>query len=244
MILGALGAITAVLTIVTLGYNIYDIISTGSWQDWTLFDWICNIGLSALCIFPFFSAFRGATAAASVARGGILARLAYMPVIGHIYSLIWGIWHGLRIGIGYLVAPFFAAGGFLNKLGISFATLGLIIKKPWVLMGLMLLSLTADGIFRNFYQLWGDLSLRAASVALDRVSAIMSDNGYGDPIGSAVAIMRGSKEVLPSCFTAVWGLVGASECIGLIITTFQYMFLLSALLKGFRVYKSYQVPNQ
>ena len=67
------------------------------------------------------------------------------------------------------------------------------------------------------------------SVAYDRVGAIMDDAGYGDPIGDAVMILRGAKETLPPCFTAVWGLVGASECIGLIITTFQYMFLLAAL---------------
>lgn len=237
--IGVLGTIVSVLTIVSLGYNIYDIISSGSWHDWTLFDWVCNIGLSALCLFPFFSAFRGASTAAAVARGGILAKLESLPILGKIFTWVWAIWHATRIGIGYILAPLFASGGFFNKMGIGLATLGLIIKKPWVLAGLFFLSMTADGIFRNFYQLWGELSLRATSVALDRISAIMSQNGYGDPIGSSIAIMRGAKEVLPPCFTAVWGLVGASECIGLIISTFQYMFLLAALLKGFRVYKTY-----
>lgn len=240
MVMAALGVLMTVTTVLGLGYSIYDIISTGSWREWGIFDWIMNIGLVAMSVWLHLPLLRNATAASTVARGGIFAKLEAIPFLGKIFTLVWAIYHGFRVGIGYLIAPLFRKGGFFEKWGNVAATFGRIIKKhPWVLAGILFLSSFADGIFRHLYQLWGDASLKAASIAYDRVGAIMSEDGYGDPVGNAVAIIRGAKEVLPPCFTQVWGLVGASDCWGMIMMTFQYMFLLAALLKGYRLYERY-----
>ena len=68
------------------------------------------------------------------------------------------------------------------------------------------------------------------------VSNALREGGYGNPISDSIAIMTGAKSSLPPCFTAIWGAVGASQCIGLIVTTFQYLALLSALRTGYRLY--------
>ena len=139
MIWGVLGAIAAIFTTVGLGYSVYDIISTGAWHDWNLFDWIVNIGLCALSIFPFFSAFRGATTAAAVARGGILAKLESLPLIGKVVTWVWAIYISIKEFLRLAVAPFFARGGFLFKMGTAFAIIARMAKKPWVLAGLLFL---------------------------------------------------------------------------------------------------------
>ena len=78
----------------------------------------------------------------------------------------------------------FVKGGWLYNIGRAVAQL-VMLRKPWV-FGVLLLSSLADGIFSRVFQIWGDISLRAANVAFEMVSRAMSEGGYGNPISDSI----------------------------------------------------------
>lgn len=236
MWMGILGILGGALGLASVFYSVGDIITSGSWRDWNLFDWIVNIGLSVLSLFPFVSTLPILGRLSALGFGWIGKLLAKLPLIGKIASWFWALKTGLKVFFDMYLMKWFIKGGWLYNLGKAVAQLVGQLRKPWVLFGVLLLSSLADGIFARIFQLWGDISLRAANAAFEMVSNALREGGYGNPISDSIAIMTGAKSSLPPCFTAIWGAVGASQCIGLIVTTFQYLALLSALRTGYRLY--------
>lgn len=237
MIWGVLGIAAAVALVVATGVDVYQVISSGEYKNWSLYDWIVNIGLAALSFFPFLSSF-GALSKFGALLGGALWRFgSRIPVIRDILANMSVVQLYRAKGAAAAASSVWGKGKFMDKFGRGLKMFkDFFVKHPWLSMGLVLLSAQSDGLFSHLFQMWGDISLRAAEVAFDKVSEMMSDKGYGNPVSEAVAIIDGSKGSLPECFTAIWGAVGASECIGLIITTFQYLFLLSSITMGFKLY--------
>ena len=235
MIWGAISVGLTVLGLVSAGVGIYDAISTGSWREWGVLDWLFNIAVCTLSIFPFFTAFRSASAASAVTRGGILARLENVPFIGKIVTWIWAITTTFKTIWSVVMAPLFREGGFLYKFGKAITSNGKILKHPWVLFGLLLGSTFFDGILKTIFQGWNHLAMKAANLSFEVIGDIMDEDGI-DPIHDITVILVEGKSNLPECFTAIWGAVGAGDCFGLIMTTFQYAFLVTALRNGFRLY--------
>lgn len=236
MIWGILGVIGTVAGVATVGNALINIISTGAWKSWGIGDWLFNIVCCVLAIWPFYSTFKGAAAVGTAVGGGILGKLIGIPVLGKIVGWVYGVYVIMKEAILLLINPFMTKGGFLWKIGQAIEKIGRgMMKHPWIAFGLLLSSQMFDGLMREIFQVYGDMSMRAASFMYENLSHIMSDKRYGDPISDAIAILDGSRSTLPPCFTAIWGAVGATECIGLIITTFQYLFLYAALVKGFKV---------
>jgi len=237
MIWGILGAAVAIVSVASAGYSIYDILSTGAYKNWSIGDWCWNICYLLLMITPFFDVFGGFVKTITLIAGGIGKLLMKVPLLGTLVSVAHSIYLGLKTAWEVWGLKLFAKGGWLYQFGKGVASLGrAIVKHPWLMFGLIFSTTMFDGILKRIYQLWGDLTLRAMNFMYERVASIMSDNGYGDPVSQAVGILNQSQGSLPPCFTAIWGAVGASECIGLIIATFQYLFLLAALVKGYKVY--------
>lgn len=236
MWLGVLGIIGGIAGGLSFVYSLGDILASGAWKDWSLWQWIANIGQLLFCIFPFVSSIPMLGRVGAVV-GGILAKLlAKIPLVGSIASWIWAGWHAVKVFFNLYLMKWFVKGGWLYEMGKAVAKLVQYCRKPWVLFGLLLLSTFSDGILTRVFQLWGDLTMRAGSAAFEAVSRMMSEGGYGNPISESIAILTGAKSTLPPCFTAIWGAVGASQCIGLIVTTFQYIMLLSALRQGYKLY--------
>lgn len=230
------GILTVGLFAVT-GYSIYDIVSTGAWKSWGVLDWLANIGFTLLALNPIYKALKASVLVKSAVGGGLMAKLTKVPLIGSLCVWVWEITSGFRMMIYKMLHPLLRKGGFLYELGrTSKGFVTTLTKRPWLIAAMFFASSMVDGIFQRIYQLWGDLTMRAANVMFEQVGKIMQDKGFGNPISEAISILDGSRSTLPPCFTAVWGTVGASECIGLIITTFQYLFLIAALRQGYKIY--------
>lgn len=234
-----LAALGLLLSTVVVGKSVYEIVSTGSWQSWGLFDWIVNIGLIVLSAYPLlggvFATLRGLLVSAG-AGVGLLGRFA---IITKIADWLWAIKTAYKTTWAFAAAHWFARGGFLWNVGKHMGTLLKLLKKPWVLGGILFASTMAEGIGQKVYQLWGQASLKAFDVMLSTFESFASENGIGNPVVEAANIIRGSKSALPECFTAIWGAVEADVCIGLVISTFQYCILLSAIAQGYRLYGRY-----
>lgn len=232
-ILGLIGGIAGGLSFV---YSLGDIMVSGAWKDWSLWQWVANIGQLIFCLFPFVSTLPLIGRLAAVSAGWIAKLLAKMPLLGKLVAWFWALKTGFKTFFDIYLMKWFVKGGWLFNMGKALAKLVEYCRKPWVLFGMLLLSTFSDGILTRLFQLWGDITMRAANAAFEAVSRMMSQGGYGNPISESIAILTGAKSTLPPCFTAVWGAVGASQCIGLIVTTFQYLMLLSALRQGYKVY--------
>lgn len=243
MWMGILGLLGGVLSLTTVVISVGEILVTGSWRDWGIFDWVVNVGMSVLSLLPFVGTIPMVGRISALGFAWLAKLVSHVPLIGKIATMIWALRTGLRTFFDLYLMKWFVKGGWLYNIGRAVAQLVMQLRKPWVLFGVLLLSSLADGIFSRVFQIWGDISLRAANVAFEMVSRAMSEGGYGNPISDSIAILAGSKSSLPPCFTAIWGAVGASECIGLIVTTFQYLALLSALRVGYRLYGQNGVPN-
>lgn len=236
MWLGLLGLLGGVFGFVGFSYSLGDIITSGAWKDWSLWQWVANIGQLLFCLLPFVGSVPLIGRLSAFGFGWIAKLLSHVPLLGKIATMIWSIKHALKVFWNIYMMKWFVKGGWLFNMGKAVAKLVQYCRKPWVLFGLLLLSVYSDGILTRMFQLWGDISMRAANAAFQAISSMMSQGGYGNPISESIAILTGAKSTLPPCFTAVWGAVGASQCIGLIVTTFQYLALLSALRAGYKVY--------
>lgn len=236
MWLGILGLIGGIAGGLSFAYSFTDIMVSGAWKDWSLWQWVANIGQLIFCLFPFVSTVPVIGRLAAVAAGWIAKLLDKMPLLGKLVTLFWAFKTGFKTFFDIYLMKWFVKGGWLFNMGKALAKLVEYCRKPWVLFGMLLLSTFSDGILTRLFQLWGDITMRAANAAFEAVTRMMSQGGYGNPISESIAILTGAKSTLPPCFTAVWGAVGASQCIGLIVTTFQYLMLLSALRQGYKVY--------
>lgn len=235
--LAVLGLLANVALVVTAGVGFYNAATSGSWRDWGILEWVVNIANMCFMIFPFFNVFGAFSKGAMAVGGGLVKLLSKVPLIGRVATYVREVAYNLRTWSNKVVPGLFAEGGFLTNFGRRFSKLAdLALKHPYIAAGLIFASSTFDGIVQRMFQAWGDLSLKAANFAYERLGQIMSEDGYGDPVTQAVDMMNTSSTALPTCFVDIWGAVGASECIGLIVTTFEYMFLLSALLRGYKVY--------
>lgn len=235
--LAVLGVLANVALVVSAGVGFYNAATSGSWHNWGILEWVANIANMCFMIFPFFNVFSAFAKGAMAVGGGLASLLSKVPLIGRVATYVRETAYILRMWANKVLPGLFAEGGFLTNFGKRFSKLAdLALKHPYIAAGLIFASSTFDGIVQRMFQAWGDLSLKAANFAYERLGKIMSDDGYGDPVTQAVDMMNTSSSALPTCFVDIWGAVGASECIGLIITTFEYMFLLSALLRGYKVY--------
>lgn len=236
MWLGILGLVGAVAGGISFVYSFGDIMVSGAWKDWSLWQWVANIGQLLFCLFPFVSQFPMIGRLAAIAVGWIAKLLSKLPLLGKLVTWIWALKTAFKSFFDLYLMKWFVKGGWLFNIGQGLAKLVQYMRKPWVLFGMLLLSTFSDGILTRLFQLWGDITMRAANAAFEAVTKMMSEGGYGDPISQSIAILTGAKSTLPPCFTAMWGAIGASQCIGLIVTTFQYLMLLSALRQGYKVY--------
>lgn len=236
MWLGVLGLVGAVAGGISFVYSFGDIMVSGAWKDWSLWQWVANIGQLLFCLFPFVSQFPMIGRLAAIAVGWIAKLLSKLPLLGKLVTWIWALKTAFKTFFDLYLMKWFVKGGWLFNIGQGLAKLVQYMRKPWVLFGMLLLSTFSDGILTRLFQLWGDITMRAANAAFEAVTKMMSEGGYGDPISQSIAILTGAKSTLPPCFTAMWGAIGASQCIGLIVTTFQYLMLLSALRQGYKVY--------
>ena len=236
-IMAVLGGLVGILGFVGFTVSMGQVIVSGEWRDWSVFDWIVNIGFMLFMLYPIAQA--GTLTARIVAfLGGTVARLlSRLPVLSKLVDWIWAIKTAFKTFYDIYLMKWFVKGGIFYEIGAGVQTLlKFFTKHPILLFAMMLFSSLADGVASGLFQLWGDLSLRASSAAFEAVSQAMQDRGYGDPISESIAILNGSKSNLPPCFTAIWGAVGASQCIGLVVTTFQYLALFASLRVGYRLY--------
>lgn len=236
-IMAVLGGLVGILGFVGFTVSMGQVIASGEWRDWSLFDWILNIGFMVFMLYPIAQA--GTITARLIAFiGGNLARLlSKVPLLSKIVDWLWAIKTAFKTFFDIYLMKWFVKGGIFYEIGNGVKTLlQFFTKHPILFFAMMLFSSLADGVASGLFQLWGDLSLRAANAAFEAVSKAMNDRGYGDPISESIAILNGSKSTLPPCFTAVWGAVGASECVGLVVTTFQYLALFASLRVGYRLY--------
>lgn len=234
-----LAALGLLLSVVGVGYSVYDIISTGSWESWGFFDWVVNIGLILLAAFPLLGGVFTTLKGILVATGAGVGFFAKFAIVTKLVDWLWAIKTALKTSWVFAAAHWFSRGGFLWSIGRAMGTILRLLKKPWVLGGVLFASTMADGIGQRIYQLWGQASLKAFDVMLSTFENFASESGIGNPVVEAANIIRGSKSALPECFTAIWGAVEADVCIGLVISTFQYCILLSAIAQGYRLYGRY-----
>lgn len=231
-----LAALGIVFPIIITAYGITDVIVTGAWKNWDWFDWIVNIGLVFLGFSPLLTAAFKALQALLVGGAFTAGKLATMGgVLGKIGTWIWAgytsiktIWQAMKITL-------FAKGSFLYNVAWYMGKIIKYLRKPYVIFGVLFASTLADGIGQRIYQIWGDLSLKAVDVAMSTFERFADEQGL-HPIEESIAIIRGAKSSLPECFSAIWGAVGADVCIGLIISTFQYIMLYRAIREGYRLY--------
>ena len=216
MIWGILGAAVAVISLTSGAYTIYDILTTGAYKNWSIGDWLWNIAYLLLMLNPFFDVFGGLAKTVVAIAGGLGRLLMKVPLLGTLVSLVHSIYLGFKTAWEVWGLRLFAKGGWLYNFGKGVASLGRgIIKHPWLMFGLIFSTTIFDGVLKRIYQLWGDLSLRALNFAYERVGEIMTDKGYDDPIGQAVAILDQSQNSLPPCFTSIWGLSERLNALGL-----------------------------
>ena len=121
------------------------------WRDWNLFDWIVNIGLSVLALFPFVSTMPILGRICALGFGWIGKLLAKLPLIGKIASWLWALKTGLKVFFDMYLMKWFIKGGWLYNLGKAVAQLVGQLRKPWVLFTVLLLSSLADGIFFTYF---------------------------------------------------------------------------------------------
>lgn len=236
-IMAVLGGLVGILGFVGFTVSMGQVIASGEWRDWSLFDWIMNIGFAVFMLYPIAQTGTLVAKLAAFVGGTVVKLLSKVPLLSKLVEWIWAIKTALRVLYDAFFIKLFQKGGWFYEIGRGVKTLiGFFTKHPILFFALMLFSSLADGVASGLFQLWGDLSLRAANAAFEAVSQAMSDRGYGNPISESIAILNGSKSTLPPCFTAIWGAVGASECIGLVVTTFQYLALFASLRVGYRLY--------
>lgn len=231
-----LATLGIILGIVVTGYSITDIITTGAWRDWDWFDWLVNIGLVVIGLLPLIGGAFNALKALLVGGAFTAGKLAAMGgILGAIGSWIWAVKTAIKVAWTVMKSHWFAKGTFLYNIGWYMGKIIQYLRKPWVLFGVLAASTMADGIGQRIYQLWGRLTMKAVDIAVSTFEGFASEQGL-NPIGDAIAIINDSKSSLPECFTAIWGAVGADVCIGLIISTFQYIMLYRAIREGYRLY--------
>lgn len=232
-----LGLLANIGLVVSGFVGFYNAATSGSWHNWGILEWLGNIANMCFMLFPIYNVFGAAAKGVMAVGGGLVKLLEKIPLVGRMTTYVRETAYILKMWANKVVPGLFANDGFLTKFGKRWSKLAdLALKHPYIAAGLIFASSTFDGIVQRMFQAWGDLSLKAANYAYERLGKIMSEEGYGDPVTQAVDMMNTSSSALPTCFVDIWGAVGASECIGLIITTFEYMFLLSALLRGYKVY--------
>lgn len=231
-----LAALGIVLGIVVTGWSITDIIITGAWKDWSWFDWIVNIGFILLGLAPLIGAAFNALKAILVGGAFTAGKLATMGgLLGKVGTWIWAVYTAIRTIWQAMKITLFAKGSFLFNVGWYMGKIIQYLRKPYVLFGVLFATTMADGIGQRIYQLWGEVSMKAVDIAMSTFMSFADQQGL-HPIEESIAIIRGAKSSLPECFTAIWGAVGADVCIGLIISTFQYIMLYRAIREGFRLY--------
>ena len=217
MWLGLLGLLGGVAGFIGFSYSLADIVVSGAWRDWSLWQWVANIGQLLFCLLPFVNSIPMVGTLVAGLGGWIARLLSHLPLLGKLVTWIWSIKTALRVFWEMYLMRWFVKGGWLFNIGKAVAKLVQYCRKPWVLFGMLLLSTLSDGIFTRLFQLWGDISLRAANAAFEAVSHAMSEGGYGNPISESIAILTGAKSSLPPCFTAIWGLWGLLLVSGLLL---------------------------
>lgn len=236
-IMAVLGSLVGILGFVGFTVSVGQVIATGEWRDWSLFDWIVNIGFMVFMLYPIAQVGTLTGKLVAFVGGSLVKLLSKVPLLSKIVDWLWAIKTAFKTFFDIYLMKWFVKGGIFYEIAHGVQTLlKFFTKHPILLFALMLMSSLAEGVASGLFQLWGDLSLRAANAAFEAVSRAMNDRGYGDPISESIAVLSGAKSTLPPCFTAIWGAVGASECIGLVVTTFQYLALFASLRVGYRLY--------
>lgn len=236
MPLAILGVILSAVSVVSVVGGVAHAFASGTWKDWGVLEWLANVVALCLAFLPYFNVFKWGWTSVVAIGGGAMRLLSRIPLLGTIVGYLHSFWILLSTFVWYLGRAFYTKGSWLYNFGSRMADFARFIgKHPWIVFGLMFASTMFDNIIRHIFQMWGDLSLKAANFAYERLSSIMSSGGYGDPVTEAANMLDSASNSLPYCFTAIWGAVGASECIGLIIMTFQYIVLVYALSKSFAV---------
>lgn len=232
-VLALLGIVSG---IVVAGFSITDIITTGAWKNWSWFDWIVNIGFILLSLSPLIGASFSALKAILVGGAINAGKLATMGgILGKIGTWIWAIWTSIKTIWQAMKMTLFAKGSFLYNVAWYMGKIIKYLRKPYVLFGVLFATSMADGIGQRIYQIWGGISMKAVDIAMSTFERFADEQGL-HPIEESISIIRGAKSSLPECFTAIWGAVGADVCIGLIISTFQYIMLYRAIREGYRLY--------
>lgn len=231
-----LGVVLSALSVVSVVGGMAHAFASGTWKDWGVLEWLANIGCICVALLPYLNVFKLGWASVAAIGGGAIKLLSKVPLLGKLAMYVAWTFDGLRKYWYLTAAVLFTKGSWLHRFGNRMADFARFLgKHPWIVFGMMFASTMFDNIIRHIFQMWGDLSLKAADFAYERLSSIMSSGGYGDPVTEAANMLDSASNSLPYCFTAIWGAVGASECIGLIIMTFQYIVLVYALSKSFAV---------
>lgn len=235
-ILAILGTI---LSVGITGYSVFDIVSSGEWRSWGFLDWVINIFFLILSIFPLVGGIFAFIPKLATIGGVVSGYLSKLGVVGVLLGKIYSKFRWFKEHTEYLWAALTRKGGFLWGVARSMGKMLKYLKNPWVVLGLLITSSFSPGLMRRIYQIWGEISMNVAEIALDTVMGLVSDSGYGNPITEALNIISGAKEVLPSCFTAIWGAVEADLCFGMIVSTFHFLFLYNSISNGYRLYGKY-----
>ena len=160
--MGAVGALLAIGFALAGGYSVYDIISTGSWHDWTVKDWLWNIFMIGASFFPWIKGGAITAVGGTTLVGKILAKVGFLRVIAEYLSIIKNGSKLLSWAINY---KFFAKDSLLWRVGSIMWSILKFARKPCVLAGLLVASASFRGITRRLYELYGDVALWFANRA-------------------------------------------------------------------------------
>lgn len=214
------------------GYSVYDIISSGSYQNWSIWDWLFNIGTTLFGFYPFLSGVK----VASVAKVGLFTRilnwLENIPFVGKFFGVLFTIKNLFVKTYDNIFGKLLAKGGFLFEGGKALSALAKLVKHPILLFGLIASSSLFDGILQTIFRLLGNLTLKLA----DTMWKAISTSGVENPSGDIAQVVTQSAQGLPPCVTAMWGACGASVCVGMVLATLEYILLLNAIAKGYYFY--------
>lgn len=230
------GAATLLFGGATL-FSIGSTIASGDWKNWGVLDWLGNIGLTIMCLFPILSTLRTAAVAGSLQIGSVLGKLSTLPLIGGLFSKLYELVELAKPTYTGLMGKIFSKGGFFDRLGKEGGVLGKIKKHPWVTAGLLVSSTMFDSVLGNVFELWGNLSLKAGDKLWGVIDKLTTSMGSGNPMGELASVITSGKANLPPCVIQVWGALDSSTLIGMVITTLQYMFIVVAIRNGLSHYK-------
>lgn len=225
------GIFLALSSVAFLGMSIYDIVSSGEWENWGILDWCFNIFTCILYCLPFIEA-------SAKTEKNILdvlrAKLIHLPFLGRIYTFFYDFAMVWRTTLTIWFTKLFRKGGFLYHLGLSGYFVLRTLKRPWVLFFVLLGSQYFDGILQNLFLHIGNVMLTLAMAIFGvAYGAISSEKGV---IDNLLVALTNYQALMPPCFSAILSALHAQSMIGMLIGVYGYLWMLKCIGAAYKMF--------